>query len=81
MNIPGGHFVSACCTGVKCRCGDPASHKVEEAIFVDDPSQDKSLGRIERAMLQRHPFTQYVCCKCFRALMGPAVACEVTEEE
>ena len=52
-------FVSGYCQGEKCYCGDPASHKVEEVIFHDDP------------LPGRHPLTAYVCDVHFRRLMGP----------
>lgn len=38
-----------------CSCGAEATHKVEE----NTPD------------LFRHPFTTYLCCKCFGKLMGP----------
>lgn len=54
-------FVSACCGGEKCSfCGEPAEHKVEEAIFFDDP------------IPHRHPLTAYICHGHFVSLMGPA---------
>lgn len=52
-------FVSACCSGERCYCGDPAEHRVEETIFSDDPIQ------------ARHPLTAYICHKHFREIMGP----------
>lgn len=59
MSVPG--FVSATCEGEKCFCGEPASHKVEEAIAYDDPNP------------HRHGLTTYVCRAHFREMMGPAV--------
>lgn len=53
-------FVSVCCEGERCYCGKPAEHKVEEAIFPDDPHQ------------QRHPFAAYICHEHFVQIMGPA---------
>ncbi len=53
-------FVSKCCDGEKCPCGQPAEHKIEETIFHDDP------------LPNRHPLTAYVCHDCFSSLMGPA---------
>lgn len=53
-------FVSGCCEGERCFCGEAAKHKVEETIFHDDP------------LPQRHPLTAYVCDKHFRLIMGPA---------
>lgn len=50
-------FVSVCCEGEKCFCGVPASHKVEEVIFDDDPSP------------LRHPLTAYICDYHFRQIM------------
>lgn len=52
-------FVSKCCKGETCFCGQPAAHKVEETIFPDDPHQ------------RRHPLTAYVCEKHFAQIMGP----------
>lgn len=52
-------FVSECCQGERCHCGEPAEHKVEETIFDDDPIQS------------RHPLTAYICHKHFREIMGP----------
>lgn len=54
------YFVSATCKGEKCFCGEPAEHKVEEAILFDDPNPI------------RHELTQYVCHKHFVMIMGPA---------
>ena len=68
-----GHFVSICCDGETCRCGQPASHKVSESIPFDDPVK---AGQF----LTRHPFTAYVCCSCFRDIMGDAVACDEQNE-
>jgi hypothetical protein len=51
-------FVSECCQGERCHCGEPAEHKVEETIFHDDPIQS------------RHPLTAYICHKHFREIMG-----------
>lgn len=56
-------FVSGCCEGQRCSfegCGAPAEHKVEEAIFYDDPIQ------------HRHELTAYICHAHFRQIMGPA---------
>ena len=66
MDIPGGHFVPRTCVGETCRCGEPATHKVAEEIDWYDQMRN-----------QRHPFTAYVCCRCFRQIMGDAVACDV----
>lgn len=58
------HFVSASCKGRNCDiCGDPSTHKVGEEIMHDDPCQN------------RHNYTAYVCCDCFRMIMGAAVMC------
>ena len=47
------------CTGEKCGiCGEPATHKVSEVVFDDDPDT------------HRHPLTSYVCYRHFRAIMG-----------
>jgi hypothetical protein len=61
------HPTSECCIGENCRiCGRPAAHKVEEVIFDDDPD------------VHRHPFTAYLCCRHFAAVMGDAVPCKVS---
>lgn len=52
-------FVSMCCEGERCHCGEPAEHKVEETVFNDDP------------MPNRHPLTAYICHKHFAEIMGP----------
>ena len=57
------HFVSKSCDGETCACGAPATHKVGEEIPYDDPIR------------LRHNFTAYVCCACFRRIMGDAVDC------
>lgn len=49
-----GHYTPHSAAGEKCKCGESATHKVEE---VSD-------------LLNRHPFTMYLCCKCFGELMG-----------
>ena len=51
-------FISGCCRGEFCRCGEPAVRKVEEVIFDDDPEQI------------RHPYVAYVCIKHFNLIMG-----------
>lgn len=67
------HIVPDYTIGEKCSsCGKPASHKVaEEARMVfDKPGQ-----------VVRHPFTTYLCCHCFSALMGSSAseACWLTQ--
>lgn len=64
------HFVSASCDGECCgmclrRTGlrVPAAHKVGEETPHDAP----------REMLVAHNLTQYVCCGCFREILGPGV--------
>lgn len=60
------HFVSESCIGEKCTmCGKNATHKVGEEIAWDDVDN-----------MNRHNYTAYVCCDCFRLIMGPAVVCE-----
>lgn len=51
-------FVSTSCKGEVCKCNDEATHKIEETIQHDDPEPN------------RHPLTAYVCCDCFKQLMG-----------
>lgn len=40
------------------KCKRPATHKVEETVFHDDPDQN------------RHPLTAYLCEKHFRMVVG-----------
>ena len=52
-------FVSGCCKGEICSlCGKPATNKLEETIFHDDPNK------------MRHPLTAYVCREHFRMIVG-----------
>ena len=44
-------------------CHRQAEHKVAEEIMDDDPNPI------------RHGFSAYLCCRCFRLVMGPAVGC------
>ncbi|MBO9710510.1 MAG: hypothetical protein J7521_20105 [Caulobacter sp.] len=62
-------FISGCCKGERCFCGEPAARKVEEVIFDDDPIQ------------HRHPLTRYVCAGHFAQIMGPAGARSVGQED
>jgi len=55
------HWVSASCGGEVCGCGAPATHKLGEEIMHDDPNP------------YRHNLTAYVCCACFRHVVGDAV--------
>ena len=57
------HPVSRYCQGVACRCGAPATHKLGEEIFDDDP------------LPIRHNLTAYVCCAHFVEVVGPAAPC------
>lgn len=58
------HFVSRTSAGEACRiCGGQAAHKVGEEIPPDDPRG------------HRHNLTAYVCCQCFRMVLGPRVSC------
>ena len=67
-----GHFVSKSCAGELCSVcyhkgmSVPASHKVGEEIPSDEPTV---LG------MGRHNLTAYVCCPCFRLIVGPAAPC------
>lgn len=52
-------FVSGSCKGEVCSvCGNPATNKLEETIFWDDPNK------------MRHPLTAYVCRDHFRMIVG-----------
>jgi hypothetical protein len=52
-------FVSGSCNGEVCSvCGKPATNKLEETIFWDDPNK------------MRHPLTAYVCREHFRMIVG-----------
>lgn len=69
MRASARHHVSAICEGEVCRiCKDPASHKVEEVIFPDDPKP------------VRHPYVAYLCCEDFAHVMGGAVQCMLSED-
>lgn len=50
-------FVSGCCEGEHCYCGMPATRKVEEVVFHDDPYPF------------RHPKTTYLCQEHFDIIM------------
>ncbi len=75
------HYISEYCKGENCRlCGSPATHKVEEYIPQDDPAWTKSVFlQIDAPVLQRHPFSAYVCCSCFKLLFGDGVFCEKSQ--
>ncbi len=69
--VPGvDHHVSGSCQGEQCgpchRVGwvTWATHKVGEEIPFE-----------EARKFPRHNLTQYVCCRCFTALLGPATPC------
>lgn len=51
-------FVSECCQGERCHCGEPAAHKVEEILFDDEPIQS------------RQPLSAYICHAHFLEIMG-----------
>jgi hypothetical protein len=58
-NVSSSGFISGCCEGEKCSvCGKPATNKLEETIFYDDPYP------------MRHPLTAYVCKEHFRMIVG-----------
>lgn len=64
------HFVSGCCEGVKCRiCEMPATHKVSEVIFADEPMPIFNINGKEIPG-SRHEYTAYVCCDCFKMIFG-----------
>lgn len=57
-------WASLSCVGETCsQCANPATHKVEETIFEDDPHPI------------RHPLTAYLCCFHFSSVMGPTAPC------
>lgn len=58
-NVSNNGFISSCCEGEKCRvCDKPATKKLEETIFHDDPNP------------MRHPLTAYVCEEHFTMIVG-----------
>lgn len=63
------HMVIDC--NETCKCGNPATHKITE----DEASVFDKSGQVVR-----HPFTTYVCCRCFSAIFGPVAArsCGIT---
>lgn len=69
------HYVSPSCMEEKCRmCPKPATHKIGEEIDLSDPTAFANLKGHRIAI--RHNFTAYVCCMCYRMIMGDAVSCE-----
>jgi hypothetical protein len=60
------------CKGENCNmCRvNPASHKVEEVIFDDDPNPRSWQDFGGQKILARHPSTAYVCRECFHKIMG-----------
>lgn len=64
-------FVSGSCVGEHCFCGAPASTKVEETIFSDDPcyADDGPAGGLPREFRGRHPLTAYICAEHFGQIM------------
>lgn len=72
-----GRFVSECCGGERCWCGQLAEHAVEEVIFHDDPrTQPQEItpypGAKRFVVYGAHPLTAYLCHAHFREIMGPA---------
>jgi hypothetical protein len=59
----------------------PATHKVGEEIPHDEPMLIRKIGSIPVSMSARHNLTQYVCCRHFRAILGPAVTCETARTQ
>ena len=64
------HTIPFYIIGEKCSvCKKPASHGVEEILGA-------CVVKLNNGMeILGHPFTNYVCCKCFRKIMGIAVTC------
>ena len=60
----GGPFVSECCEGARCMCGQPAVRKIAEVVFHDDP------------LPGRHELTAYVCADHFIMVMGKRTGLE-----
>lgn len=67
------HYVSGQCTGVRCKCGESASHKIGEEIDIE--GEQKFFTDKGAPHFNRHNFTAYVCCECFTKLLGDAVFC------
>lgn len=63
LGVTPNHPVSKYCHNERCSCGVPATHKIGEEIFDDDPNPI------------RHNLTAYVCCFHFRQVVGPACGC------
>lgn len=67
------HMVLLSCAGQSCgMCKAQATHKVEQDA---DEAEVVAMYNGKEVYLPHHPFTQYVCCKCFRQIMGAAVQC------
>lgn len=63
------HNQALCCRGEKCHCGNDAYHKVGEEMIDGDPTLLSSVAGLPT--IGRHTLTTYVCCECFRKIMGP----------
>lgn len=64
------HFISKFTKGETCWvCQYPATHKVGEEIFSDDP------------LPNRHNLTNYVCCSHFTFILGRATGCFKEDED
>ena len=64
------HFVSKYCDGEVCRiCKDPATHKVLEVIFDDEPMPKINIGG-KLVTGGRHEYVAYVCCNCYQLIFG-----------
>lgn len=69
------HYISESNTEHVCgMCGAQATHKIEEAIPSDEPGQSEFES-------QRHEFTNWICCKHFGEVMGPAAVAWCGQEK
>jgi hypothetical protein len=63
------------CRGERCAvCREQAHHKVGEVFLASQTALEPSAGDLFGAASGpvRHNLTAYLCCRCFRAVMGGA---------
>ena len=72
------HYIPESAEGEKCGvCGCTAYHKVEEVL--PDAAFKTLKEMVNATTIMRHPFTTYLCCKCFSNVMGLAAQHICTE--
>lgn len=74
----GAHFISEVCKGQRCFCGRDATHRVREVILADDPVFEGNRKPGDLYTDAPPIVSAFVCCECFRGIMGPNARCEAT---